>query len=204
MQSSFRSTPIAKVSDRPRNLRDLYQLRISLEEINPPIWRRLLVASSIDLAMLHEIIQLAMSWSGVHLHQFTAGRKQFGVPDEDYGDGIIPERGIRIGSLLKCENQWISYEYDFGDAWEHKIVLEKILPYIPGAAGPECIDGQRGAPPEDVGGAWGYREFLEAYTDRGHPDHWEKVAWVNGDFDPERFDIPEINRKLKLMRKTAD
>ena len=138
-----------------------------------------------------------------HLHQFTAGKKQFGVPDEEFGDSTTSEIGVRIGSLLKTENQRISYEYDFGDSWEHEIVLEKILPYQPEASGPRCIDGSRSCPPEDVGGAWGYQEFLEAYIDSGHPDHEEKLDWIGEDFDPEQFDLEQVNLNLKRSRKAA-
>jgi len=187
----------------PRNLRDLYQLRVSLNDVEPPIWRRLLVSSSTDLALLHEIIQVTMGWSEVHPHQFTAGTRQFGVPDEDFGDSLTTERGIRIGSLLKSENQTISYEYDFSDAWEHTILLEKILPYKPGESGPACINGSRCCPPEDVGGAWGYKEFLEAYTDPEHPDHKERTEWARRYFDPERFDITEVNKRLMSVGKIS-
>lgn len=187
----------------PRNLRDLLQLKISLKDVYPPIWRRLLISSSTDLAELHRIIQITMGWSNSHMHQFTAGKKQFGVPDDEFGDSTTPEIGVRIGSLLKAENEWISYEYDFGDSWEHKIVLEKILPYRPEEGGPRCIDGSRGCPPEDVGGAWGYEEFLEAYTDSGHPDHEEKLEWVGDSFDPEQFDLEQVNLNLRRMRKAA-
>jgi hypothetical protein len=187
----------------PRNLRDLLQIKVSLSDVDPPIWRRLLVASSTDLAELHQIIQLAMGWTNSHPHQFTAGHQQFGIPDIEFGDSTIPERGKRIGSLLKREAQWIIYEYDFSDSWEHRITLEKILPYRPEEAGPQCSDGRRGCPPEDVGGAWGYQEFLEAYCDRGHPDHQEKVDWIGRSYDPERFDIDDVNRKLKGLRKAA-
>ncbi|MCB1764052.1 MAG: plasmid pRiA4b ORF-3 family protein [Gammaproteobacteria bacterium] len=203
MQSSFRPTHLPSAANPPRNLRDLYQLKVLLLHVEPPIWRRLLVSNSIDLAMLHRIIQLVMGWSNKHSHQFTASGKEYGVPDDGFGNEISSEQGIRIGSLLKSVGQWIGYEYDFGDAWEHRILLEKILPFKPGEAGPECIDGRRSAPPEDVGGVWGYREFLEAFTDRGHADHFETVAWVNKSFNPERFDIADVNRQLKTMRNTS-
>ncbi|HXK55056.1 MAG TPA: plasmid pRiA4b ORF-3 family protein [Gammaproteobacteria bacterium] len=185
-----------------RNLRDLFQIRISLSDVEPAVWRRLLLSSSTDLAELHQIIQIAMGWSNSHLHQFTANHQQYGVPDTEFGDSIAPERGKRIGSFLKHENQWITYEYDSGDCWEHVITLERILPYHPGEAGPSCIDGRRACPPEDIGGAWEYREFLEAYTDSEHPDHQEKVDWLGEYFDPEQFDIADVNRKLSALRKT--
>lgn len=193
---------VDRKSNMQRNLRDLYQIKISLKDVKPPVWRRLLLSSSTDLAELHRIIQIAMGWSDSYLHQFTADHQQFGVPDTEFGNSINPERGKRIGSLLKHENQWMTYEYDCGDGWEHIVTLEKILPYQPAEAGPNCIDGRGGAPPEDVGGAWDYQEFLEAYTDQGHPDHQEKVDWVGDQFDPDHFDIADINSKLKKIPKT--
>jgi hypothetical protein len=177
-----------------QNLRDLYQIKVSLTGVKPPIWRRLVISSTTDLGGLHEIIQIAMGWTDTHLHQFVVADERFGVPDPDFEDGIIPENGIRIGSLLKKEKQWITYEYDFGDGWEHKIVLEKILPYTPGKIVPKCIGGRRGCPPEDVGGVWGYKEFLTAYKDKTHPEHEEMVEWAGEYFDPERFDPAEINQ----------
>lgn len=194
---------VDRKSNMQRNLRDLFQIKISLSDVDPPVWRRLLLSSSTDLAELHRIIQIAMGWSDSRLHQFTADHQQFGVPDTEFGNSINPERGKRIGSLLKHENQWMTYEYDFGDGWEHVVTLEKILPYQPGDAGPSCIDGRGGSPPEDVGGAWGYREFLEAYRDNGHPDHQDKVEWIGQDFDPDHFDIADVNGKLKEMRKAG-
>ena len=109
---------------------------------------------------------------------------------------MIPERGVRVGTLLNKEKQWMTYEYDFGDGWEHKIVLEKILPFEPGNAEPKCIAGRRSCPPEDVGGIWGYARFLEAYSDADHPEHEEMLEWAGEDFDPERFDQSEVNAIL--------
>ena len=185
-----------------RNLRHLYQIKISLAGVKPPIWRRLTISSSTDLSELHEIIQIAMGWTDTHLHQFVVGRERFGVPDPDFEDGTTPEEGVRIGSLLTKEKQWITYEYDFGDGWEHRITLEKILPYESGQALPKCLAGRRSCPPEDVGGVWGYQEFLEAYQDKNHPDHERMVEWVGEYFDPEQFDVAEVNRILSDTERT--
>lgn len=179
-----------------RNLRDIYQIKVSLNGVRPPIWRRLVISSTTDLAKLHEIIQIAMGWTDTHLHGFVAGEETFGQLDPDFDDGTIPEDAIRIGSLLKKEKDWITYEYDFGDGWEHKIVLEKILPYRPEETVPKCIAGRRGCPPEDVGGVWGYKEFLEAYNDKNHPEHEEILEWAGEYFDPEYFDPDEVNEIL--------
>ena len=131
-----------------------------------------------------------------HLHQFVVGNERIDLPDLVFEDGAIPEDGIPIDSILERENQWITYEYDFGDGWEHEIVLEKILPSNPGESVPKCIGGRRGCPPEDVGGIWGYEDFLKVYYDKAHPEHEEMVEWAGEDFDPERFDFEEVNRIL--------
>ncbi|MDH3772331.1 MAG: plasmid pRiA4b ORF-3 family protein [Nitrospirota bacterium] len=176
-----------------KNLRNVYQIKVSLDGVKPQIWRRLLISSTTDLGELHEIIQIAMGWEDSHLHQFVVGDARYGVPDPEFDDGIIPEESIRISSLLKKEKEWIAYEYDFGDGWEHNIVLEKILPYTLGETVPKCVAGRRGCPPEDVGGVWGYQEFLEIYKDPKHPEHERMVEWAGEYFDPERFDQAEIN-----------
>jgi len=176
---------------------------VSLKDVKPLIWRRLLISSATDLSELHEIIQIAMGWTDSHLHQFIVGTERFGVSDPDFEDGTTPEKGHRICSLLKKEKQWITYEYDFGDGWEHKIVLEKILPYKPGETVPRCIGGRCGCPPEDVGGVWGYMEFLKAYKDKNHPEHDEMVEWAGESFDPERFDPAEVNEILAAKNDRA-
>ena len=176
-----------------KNLRNLYQIKVSLNGVKPPVWRRLLLSSTTILPTLHDIIQIAMGWTDSHMHQFTVGNERYGVPNPDFMDGTKPEGRIRIGVLLKEEKQWIIYEYDFGDGWEHKLMLEKILPYKSGDIEPKCIGGKRGCPPEDVGGPWGYMSFLEIYNDKTHPEHEEMVEWVGDYFDPERFDPNEIN-----------
>lgn len=179
-----------------RRLRDLYQIKVSLNGAKPPIWRRLVISSAMDLEELHNVLQIAMGWTDSHLHQFIAGEARYGAPDPDWEDGTIPERGVRVGTLLKKEKQWITYEYDFGDGWEHRVVLEKVFPYESGARAPKCIAGRRGCPPENVGGIWGYAEFLEAYKDSSHPEHEEMVEWAGEYFDPERFDVSEVNEIL--------
>lgn len=176
-----------------KNLRDVYQIKVTLNDISPPIWRRLLISNTTDLAELHEIIQVAMGWTDSHLHQFVVGEECYGEPEPDFDFDVTPEYGVRIGSILKKEKDWIIYEYDFGDGWEHKIVLEKILPYNPKDVLPKCVTGRRGCPPEDVGGVWGYQEFLDAYNDKNHPEHEAMLEWVGEYFEPEQFDLNEVN-----------
>lgn len=178
------------------SLRQIFQIRISLIGSQPPIWRRVLVSSSTDFPKLHEIIQVVMGWTDSHLHQFLVNDKRYGVPDPDWNDGTITEDGVRIGSLLKNPKDHIIYEYDFGDGWEHRLELEKILPFSTSAKIPSCIAGENSCPPEDVGGVWGYSEFLEAYTDSHHPEHENMKEWIGEEFDPTEFELDVINQVL--------
>lgn len=179
-----------------QKLSKIYQIKVTLNGARPPIWRRLQVWSTTDLAKLHDIIQVAMGWTDSHLHMFVARGRQYGIPDPDFEDEMISEEGVRISTLLKKENDSLIYEYDFGDGWEHKVILEKIIAYTPGQTVPRCITGRRSCPPEDVGGIPGYQEFLEAYIDQDHPEHEEWLEWAGEYFDPERFDVAEVNEIL--------
>jgi hypothetical protein len=124
----------------------------------------------------------------------------YGTPVDEFGGGFEmefeDEKEYKLSQLLKKEKDSLVYEYDFGDSWEHKIVLEKMLPYDGSVKVPTCIKGKRACPPEDCGGIWGFQNFLEAIQDPSHPEHEEMLEWVGGDFDPELFDIEETNSVL--------
>lgn len=180
-----------------RDLRKTYQLKISLRGAKPPIWRRMLIASSVPLPRFHEALQILMGWTDYHLHQFVVGGQYYGTPDPDFGfDEVLDERRYRLSQILDLEKDSIIYEYDFGDGWEHKITLEKILPFDPKAQLPLCVKGKGACPPEDVGGIWGYANFLEALANPAHEEHEDLKEWVGGEFDPDAFDVDEVNAML--------
>jgi len=177
--------------------RTTYQLKITLKGAKPPIWRRFLIESSVTLPRLHDAIQIVMGWTNSHLHQFIADGAYFGVPDPDFGlDEVLDEKKYKLNQLLTAEKDSISYEYDFGDDWTHKITLEKILPFDPKAQLPFCVKAKGACPPEDVGGIWGYYGFLDALNDPEHSEHEEYLEWIGGGFDPTAFDIEEVNKLL--------
>ncbi len=181
----------------------IYQLKVTLKHSKPPIWRRLQVPGDISLAKLHHILQIAMGWSDYHLHQFEVSGAYYGVPDPDYksmGFDMRDEKRLKLNQAAPAEKFKFRYEYDFGDSWEHEIVVEKILSPEAGLHYPRCLTGKRACPPEDVGGVWGYDSFLEAIKDPGHPEHEEMLEWVGGDFDPEVFGLEEINEALGRVR----
>jgi hypothetical protein len=180
----------------------IYQIKVTLKDTKPPIWRRLLVRSDSTLGDLHTIIQAAMGWWDYHLHQFIVGEIYYGVPDPEYDDYLEmrDEQNITLGQVAPREGARFDYEYDFGDGWEHQVLVEKILPPEPGASYPLCIKGRRACPPEDVGGTWGYADFLDAIRDPEHPEHDSYLEWIGGEFDPEDFDLEEVNGALSELR----
>lgn len=175
----------------------LYQIKVVLKDSKPPIWRRLLVSSEIRLYDLHKVIQIAMGWTNSHLHQFEVGGEYYGIPHGYDWEPVIDEREVRMSEIAPAEGKKFAYEYDFGDSWGHDVIIEKILPIEPGEQYPKCIKGKRACPPEDVGGIWGYEEFLEAMKDPNHAEHVSYAEWWGGQFDPEEFDMEETNQALK-------
>ncbi len=183
-----------------RELPTIYQLKVTLENTSPPIWRRILVPSNINLGQFHIVLQIAMGWTNSHLHQFISGRTMYGMADDemgvDLGLDIEDETQYKLSDLLTREKGSLKYEYDFGDGWRHKILLEKKLPYDQAIKLPSCVKGKRACPPEDCGGVWGYEELLEVIKDQEHPEYEEMLEWLGGEFDPEEFNIEETNRRL--------
>ena len=186
----------------------IYQFKISLEHVRPTVWRRIQAPAIVRLGRLHDIIQAVMGWTNSHLHRFEIDGMQYSDPQFDEAGelGFLDEWEVRLKDLEIKEGGKIFYEYDFGDSWGHKIVLEKILPPDPKMRHPICLDGARACPPEDVGGFPGYSVFLEAIRDPTHEEHEQYMEWIGGAFDPAFFDLDEVNRKLRKLknRETLD
>ncbi len=176
--------------------KSVYQLKVTLRDIRPPIWRRIQVTTNITLFDLNWILQTVMGWYGGHLHEFDV----FG---ESYGDAqvmqreVLDEKKVALGQLLTGEKEKFHYLYDFGDSWQHEILVEKILPIEKGGQYPVCLTGKRACPPEDCGGPPGYEDLLKILSDPFHPEHDDMFDWLPGDFDSEKFDVEWVNRRLK-------
>lgn len=190
----------------------VYQLKVTLEEIRPPIWRRILVPSGITFLKLHKIIQAAFGWQDYHLYDFNFGDVVVFIPDPDCAPGELYKRAGELNArrtkidALFGERRECVYTYDFGDNWQHEVVLEKILPAEEGQRYPVCVGGARHRPPEDVGGISGYEEFLRVIRDPRHPEHDDYLVWAEKDtggrkFDPEYFYINEVNRALARLTR---
>jgi hypothetical protein len=188
------------VIKKDKNMRT-YQIQISLKNISPKIWRRLLIPADIPLQDLHKVIQTSMGWWSNHLHQFIKDRKYYleKTEETDFWDKMIhvDYSKLKLSDLLKKENDKIVYEYDFGDGWLHDITLEKILDPDPGATYPVCVAGKRNCPPEDCGGPYGYSNFLKIISNPRDKEYKEMIEWSGSNFDPESFNMEAINDLLK-------
>ena len=174
-----------------------YQLKITLSSIKPEIWRRFTVSADIKLSDLSKVIQTVMGWTNTHLHQFiTKDRTLYAMPDEENSEFITDYRKVHLNQILTKVKQSIVYEYDFGDGWEHKIVLEKILQDYKDKH-PVCLAGRRECPPEDCGGPFGYQRLLDTISDPENPEYEDVLDWLGDGWDPKFFDETEISEKLK-------
>jgi Plasmid pRiA4b ORF-3-like protein len=178
-----------------------YQLKVGLRETRPPIWRRLEVPADISLARLHTVIQVAFGWDDGHMHVFETPYGSFGIADAELGHRA--EAPVTLEQVAPAVNGKLRYTYDFGDDWEHDIVVEKILDGGGAAGPPRCTGGRRAAPPEDCGGVWGYDELVEILNDPDHPEHADRLEWLGlddaADFDPGRFDAAAVTRALSNL-----
>jgi hypothetical protein len=184
---------------KPKGFDQIYQLKITLDESKPPIWRRVQVRSSTKLFELHNVIQKAMPWSNSHLHEFDFGAQSFSDPRFRL-EHTRDEHRYRLLDLGLGEGSKFAYVYDFGDNWAHIVQVEKILPAEEGATYPRCLTGRRAAPPDDCGGIYGYYEMLEALQDPEHPEHEMYAEWLPEDFDPAAFDLAATNARLEGLR----
>ena len=191
----------------------IYELRITLQEIRPPIWRLIQIPSTLRLCCLHDVLQAVMGWTDSHLHQFEKDGKYWGVPEhyEEVDIDIIDERRTKISAIMKAEGGSVLYVYDLGDDWRHEVVLEKILPGPHTTLRPVCLSGERHCPPEDVGGTPGYEEFLQVIFEPRHQEYEQSVRWAGGPsaltqvaerFQPEEFNVKAVNATLSCMRST--
>ena len=184
-------------------LRRLFTLHISMDEIQPLIWRRLLTDSSTTLFELHNYLQLIFTnWRNYHLYLFNMGGVEFGDPRLWTEEDMIDVKAIRIHNLLKEEGQTLGYLYDPGDNWRMTILLESIdFDRDGNYRRPVCMDGENSAPPEDVGGIDGFKEFKEVIVDPGHPEYRHYRDWAGRSYDPLKFDLKKANLKLGKRKR---
>jgi pRiA4b ORF-3-like protein len=189
----------ARRNSKKRSHSGLFQLKITLRGSKPPIWRRVVVPGDSTLARLHGIIQVAMGWQDGHLHMFEIDGDRFagrGFDDSELDDDELDEAHFRLGDLVNREKPKFNYCYDFGDNWQHTLLVEKILPAAKECAPVICLAGKGRCPPEDCGGIWGYYRLLAALANPNDPEHQDMLEWAGDSIDPTQFDIHEVNQLL--------
>lgn len=183
----------------------VYQMKVTLIGSKPLIWRRFLVEDTITLGKLHDILQIVMGWTNSHLHHFIIDGEYYGKPlEDDFGNmRTKDETRFKLDQFVRGKGFRFGYEYDFGDSWLHDLIIEKILVAEKVIYYPVCIAGKRACPPEDVGGIWGYEDFLKAIANPKHPEHEDLLEWIGGGFDPEYFNLEEVNVRLRHLHRSG-
>jgi hypothetical protein len=194
-------TPPGSESQHASTSPAIYQLKITVADIAPEIWRRVLVPADTSLARLHQIIQAAFGWLNYHLHRYVVDDEYFGDTNPEFVDELMPMTDERDATLRDIASaKAIVYEYDFGDNWQHLIEVENVA-IVPeaGVKYPVCTRGARSRPPEDCGGVPGYEDLLEILGDPAHEEHASMKKWVGKNFAPERFDLAVVNQALQKI-----
>lgn len=180
----------------------IFQIKITLKGVSkPPVWRRVLVPGGIRLHRFHETIQAAMGWLDYHMHVFSAEAGEYGLADPDLGHR--DERRISLARILEEPGDRLIYTYDFGDDWDHEVLLEQVHRAEPDALYPRCVAGKGACPPEDCGGAWGYMDLRALLADPEADGRDETLEWLGldsaGEFDPAAFDVDAVNESLAAV-----
>ena len=178
----------------------VYQIKVTLRDVRPPIWRRLQVPSTLTLGQLHRVLQIAMGWTNSHMHQFTVCGECIGTPDPDdpWGGPAFSERKYRLDQIVQATSRF-TYEYDLGDGWTHDVVIERAADLAELLPDHICIEGRRACPPEDCGGPHGYAALVIALSNPKHPEHKERLEWLGSHWEPDAFDIDAVNRQLRPL-----
>ena len=180
----------------------VYRLKVTLKEVEHAVWRRIQVRRQVRLDRLHLIIQAAMGWTNSHLHEFLIKGLRYRVFEQMY-EGIDDpdthdEKEYRLKNLVN-EGDSFDYIYDFGDDWQHEIVVEKVMEPETEVKYPVCFEGKRACPPEDCGGPWGYADLLRMLGDPEHEEYADYREWIGEDFDPESFNLGKVNSCLRCI-----
>jgi hypothetical protein len=186
----------------------IYRIKITLENVKPPVWRRIEVPGDVTLAQLHAIIQRVMGWDDYHMWSFQVGETEYQTGSGemfDFGGSPKPRSPASTTLEQATEARRISfrYWYDFGDDWFHTLKVERVAHPEPLAIYPRCLEGERACPPEDCGGPWGYQNFLKAVTNPKHPEHEEMLEWIGGEWNAEAFDLDGVNQAIRPRQRKA-
>jgi hypothetical protein len=187
-------------------MEEIIQLKVSLLNSNPSIWREVQVNRDTTFFELHHIIQITMGWLNYHLYEFNLEGYRISEVSEDFrfagfgSNEVINSRDIKLKDVITAQGDKINYEYDFGDGWQHQIIVESFVKCDRGEY-PVCIGGEMRCPPEDCGGIFSFYEYLAILNNKKHPEHNDMVRWFPKKYDPAIFDIEKANKQLQKLDK---
>lgn len=184
----------------PEGTETVHRLKITLRRVRPPVWRRIEVASDTTLGELSPMLEGVMGWYGGHLHAFDVDGTDFGPPDPDWGTDDLDENKYRLGAVLATVGGKMGWDYDFGDGWEHTVLVEAITPTDPQLEYPRCITGKGSCPPDDCGGPSAYSAIVEALRDPDYPDREDLLSMVPPGFNPGAFNLHDAEAALSAPR----
>jgi hypothetical protein len=177
----------------------VHELTVTLLDVTPPVWRRLVVPSAVTLSALHRVVQIAMGWTDSHLHEWEVDGVTYAPPEEErWGEELADEAQAVLGDVAPLDTS-LMYRYDFGDGWEHLVAVDAVDPYDARTPPLLCLAGARSCPPEDCGGPAGYEHLLDALADPADPEHEELTLLYGDSLDPEDFDRLQVNANLEAF-----
>jgi len=176
--------------------RSVFLLHIQLRDVEPKIWRRVMVPGSLTLTKLHLVIQGAFDWEDYHLHRFEIHDLRYGPADDDYDEELLNENESQLYQLLRVRDHFI-YHYDFGDNWLHDIVVEGAENASRTLKKALCLDGARARPPEDIGGVLRFEHLLEVINNPRHEEYVDYVQWNGEPFKPDLFSLIDTNARIQ-------
>lgn len=179
----------------------VHQLEVSLRDVAPRVWRRIMVPSEMTLDDLAAVLEAAMGWLGGHLHLFDIDGTEYSMHSPEFENLGLDESEYTIGEVPLEVGTTMRWDYDFGDGWQHDVKVEAITPFVAGTGYPICLEGERACPPEDCGGPWGYEELVKVLADPDRPDPNEIREWIS-EFDPAEFDPAEATAAMRSPRPT--
>lgn len=181
-----------------RRAATVHQMKITLNGVKPPVWRRVVIPSNHRLDELAEVLLAAMGWTNSHLHAFFIGECRYDMVGHFSEGDELDERGFVLRDVFDGVGKRMRFEYDFGDGWEHDVLLEAVRLKKKAESEPTCLAGRRACPPEDCGGPWRYVDLLELRA-RGarNEDEREQLEWLGETFDPDHFDAEETTRRMR-------
>jgi hypothetical protein len=187
---------------KPTAPQSIHQLHVALLDVTPVIRRRLWIPGNLKISKLDRVKQEAFGWTNSHLHEFRIAGDRYGMTEIESIDGdedLKSDKKITVAKVLPDSVKEFEYEYDFGDGWRHRVVVEGTMAATRYNDWPLCLSGENACPPEGIGDPGGFEDFMQSMADHEEDDHFENWNWHSGPFVPKGFDVNTINTRIRKL-----